>query len=94
MSPTMRARRSVSVLGAISRKRSYESAAFFVSLASGRSLAQVEDVVRLVRIHVDGFAQCGQRERQTVLVKIDHRETGDCERLVLIERERGSELFN
>src|SRR5262249_60095476 len=66
----------------------------FVLFTARARLAQVENIIRLVCVHAHGPAQSGNRERQTVLIKVDHCQSEYGQRFVFVERERCFELFN
>ncbi len=59
-----------------------------------RGLAQTENIVRLVAVDRDGAAKFYQRVSRAILIKINHRQTGNRHRFVRIQCERRAKLFD
>src|SRR6266498_4723917 len=58
---------------------------FFVTFRASGSLSQIEDVVRLVRIEICCTTKPANGQLQSILIKIDHRQTSDSHRFVFAQ---------
>src|SRR5438067_1891019 len=66
----------------------------FVTFRAGGRLAKTENVIRLVAIDRNRTAHTRQAARHPVLVIIDHCQTGDSDRFVLIQGKGRAKLFD
>src|SRR2546423_1188425 len=65
-----------------------------VALVARGHLAEAVDVVRLVRVDEGGAAKSGEALVESVLVEVNHRESGNRQRLVVLEAEGRAELLD